>query len=35
MLASFKFIQKLWTLNSKVLNKIKNDHKENEGESLI
>jgi leucyl-tRNA synthetase len=35
MLASFKFIQKLWTLNSKVLNKIKNDHKENEGENLI
>jgi leucyl-tRNA synthetase len=35
MTASFKFIQKLWTLNSKVLNKIKNDHKENEGESLI
>ena len=35
MLASFKFIQKLWTLNSNVLNKIKNDHKENEGENLI
>ena len=35
MLASFKFIQKLWTLNSKVLNKIKDDHKENEGENLI
>jgi leucyl-tRNA synthetase len=35
MLASYKFIQKLWTLNSKVLNKIKNDHKENEGENLI
>ena len=35
MTASFKFIQKLWTLNSKVLNKIKNDHKENEGENLI
>jgi leucyl-tRNA synthetase len=35
MLASFKFIQKLWTLNSKVLNKIKNDYKENEGENLI
>ena len=35
MMASFKFIQKLWTLNSKVLNKIKNDHKENEGENLI
>jgi len=35
MTASFKFIQKLWTLNSKVLNKIENDHKENEGENLI
>ena len=35
MLASFKFIQKLWTLNSKVLNKIQNDYKENEGENLI
>ena len=35
MIASFKFIQKLWTLNSKILNKIKNDHKENEGENLI
>ena len=35
MLASFKFIQKLWTLNSKVLDKIKNSHKENEGENLI
>ena len=35
MLASFKFIQKLWTLNSKVLNKIKNDDKENEDKNLI
>ena len=35
MSASFKFIQKLWTLNSKVLSKIENDHKENEGENLI
>ena len=35
MMSSFKFIQKLWTLNSKVLGKIKNDHKENEGENLI
>ena len=35
MIASFKFIQKLWTLNSKVLNKIKDDHKEGEGENLI
>ena len=35
MIASFKFIQKLWTLNSKILNKIENGHKENEGENLI
>jgi leucyl-tRNA synthetase len=35
MMASFKFIQKLWTLNIKVLDKIENDHKENEGENLI
>ncbi|MDA7811069.1 leucine--tRNA ligase [Candidatus Pelagibacter sp.] len=35
MTASFKFIQKLWTLNSKILNKIENDHKENDGENLI
>ena len=35
MTASFKFIQKLWTLNSKVLNKIENDYQENEGENLI
>ena len=35
MMASFKFIQKLWTLNTKVLDKIENEHKENEGENLI
>jgi len=35
MMASFKFIQKLWTLNSKVLDKIENDYKENECENLI
>ena len=35
MMASFKFIQKLWTLNSKILNKIENDHKENDGKNLI
>jgi leucyl-tRNA synthetase len=35
MLASFKFIQKLWTLNSKILDKIKNNNKENKGENLI
>ena len=35
MLASFKFIQKLWTLNSKILNKVKEDHNENDGKNLI
>jgi leucyl-tRNA synthetase len=35
MMASFKFIQKLWILNSKVLDKIKNNNKEDEGENLI
>ena len=34
MVASFKFIQKLWTLHLKVLNKIKSDDEENEGENL-
>ena len=34
MMASFKFIQKLWTLNSKVLEKIKNSDKENEDGDL-
>jgi leucyl-tRNA synthetase len=36
MIASFKFIQKLWTLNSKILDKIKNNEESvNEGEDLI
>ncbi|MDA7446324.1 leucine--tRNA ligase [Candidatus Pelagibacter ubique] len=35
MLASFKFVQKLWTLNSKILNKIKNNDQSGEGNDLI
>jgi len=35
MMASFKFIQKLWTLNSKILDKIKDNNVEGEGENLI
>ena len=35
MMASFKFIQKLWILNSKVLDKIKNNDEKNESENLI
>ena len=34
MLASFKFVQKLWTLNSKVLEKIKNNDETNNTENL-
>ena len=34
MMASFKFIQKLWTLNSKILDKIKNNNEENKDENL-
>ncbi len=34
MLASFKFVQKLWTLNSKVLEKIKNNDETNNAENL-
>ena len=34
MLASFKFVQKLWTLNSKILNKIKNNDQGGEGNDL-
>jgi leucyl-tRNA synthetase len=34
MLASFKFIQKLWMLNSRVLEKIKNTDETNEAENL-
>ena len=32
MMASFKFVQKLWVLNSKILEKIKNNDKGNENE---
>jgi leucyl-tRNA synthetase len=35
MIASFKFVQKLWSLNSRVLEKIKNNDKENDNERLI
>ena len=35
MIASFKFVQKLWTLNSKILDKIKNNNQDDEGEDLI
>jgi leucyl-tRNA synthetase len=35
MMASFKFIQKLWTLNSKILEKIKNNEQKNKDENLI
>ena len=34
MLASFKFVQKLWTLNSKILDKIKNNNQGGEGNDL-
>jgi leucyl-tRNA synthetase len=34
MMASFKFVQKLWTLNSKILDKIKDDNQDNEGKNL-
>ena len=34
MLASFKFVQKLWTLNSKILNKIKENNQNDEGKNL-
>ena len=35
MMASFKFIQKLWILNSKVLDKIKDNDEKNESENLV
>jgi len=35
MMASFKFIQKLWTLNTKILEKIKNNEEGEKGENLI
>ena len=34
MLASFKFVQKLWTLNSKILDKIKENNQNDEGKNL-
>jgi len=34
MMASFKFIQKLWTLNSKILDKIKDNNQDDEGKNL-
>ena len=34
MIASFRFVQKLWVLNSKILEKIKNSVEENENENL-
>ncbi len=34
MMASFKFIQKLWILNSKILEKIKNNDEVNQNENL-
>jgi leucyl-tRNA synthetase len=34
MMASFKFVQKLWTLNSKILVKIKNNNQDDEGKDL-
>jgi len=34
MVASFKFVQKLWILNSKVLEKIKNNNETNSAENL-
>ena len=35
MLASFKFVQKLWILNSKILGKIKDNNQDDEGKNLI
>ena len=35
MIASFKFVQKLWSLNSKILEKIKDKNEKNESENLI
>ena len=34
MMASFKFVQKLWTLNSKILEKIESKNENNESENL-
>ena len=35
MIASFKFIQKLWALNTNILEKIKNNEEKNKDENLI
>jgi leucyl-tRNA synthetase len=35
MMASFKFVQKLWALNSKILAKIKDNNQDDEGINLI
>ena len=34
MMSSFKFIQKLWTLNSKIVDKIKDNDQDDEGKNL-
>ena len=34
MMASFKFVQKLWTLNSKILDKIKDNNQSDQGKDL-
>jgi len=34
MMASFKFVQKLWALNSKILDKIKDNNQNGEGKNL-
>ena len=35
IVSSFKFIQKLWNLNSKILDEINKDHKKNESDDII
>jgi leucyl-tRNA synthetase len=35
MVASFKFVQKLWVLNSKILGKLKDNNQDDEGKNLI
>ena len=35
MMASFKFVQKLWVLNSKILEKIKMNNENNENSEII
>ena len=34
IISSFKFIQKLWNLNSKILDEIKKDHKEDKNNEI-